>query len=263
MTTVHRENNGTVRLLALARPPANAIEETLLTDLKAALTEAAANPEVRAIVLTGRGRFFSAGFDLHAPRRDEDQAAAFYELYRDTLVLLLSLPKPTVAWVQGHAIAGGLIFALACDYRLGSDGDYKVGLNEVAVGAAYPRAAFEIVRLRLPHARAAELMLGANLYPAKESVRLGLVDELLPQEQARDIVLRRAARLAAYPTEAYAHTKRALIAPALEAIAAESPAEARATRAVWQSPEGRAARHQQRDRLSAKSASRRNQGSSA
>ncbi len=81
--------------------------------------------------------------------------------------------------MNGHAIAGGLVLVLACDYRLGVDGDYRVGLNEVAVGASFPRVALEIVRLRLPHARAAELMLGAALYPASQALRLGVVDELL------------------------------------------------------------------------------------
>lgn len=249
MDIVRIEDVGQVRVFTMDRPPANAIAESLLEALRHAFADAGADTNVRAVVLTGSGQFFSAGFDFRAPRRSEDQAAAFYRLNRDVHMELLAFPKPTVAWIQGHAIAGGLILALACDYRLGVIGEYKVGLNEVAVGAAYPRAALEIVRLRLPHARAAELMLGAALYPASEAVRLGLVEELLPPHGARETVLRRAARLASFPAEAYAHTKAALVAPALAAIAAETEDEARATRAVWQSPEGRAARHRQRERL--------------
>jgi len=249
MAFIHTEDIGNVRVLALNRPPANAIEEQLLRDLQASLLAARSDSNIRALVLTGSGAFFSAGFDFRAPRRSEDAAAAFYELYRDVHLDLLRFPKPTVAWIQGHAIAGGLVLALACDYRLGVEGEYRVGLNEVAVGAAYPRAAMEIVRLRLPHARAAELMLGAALYPAAQAVRLGLVDELLPSATARETVLRRASRLANLPAEAYAHTKAALVAPAVAAILGESDAEARETRAVWQSPEGRAARHAQRQRL--------------
>src|SRR5262249_43203336 len=73
-----------------------------------------------------------------------------------------------------------LVLALACDYRLGCEGDYRIGLNEVAIGASFPRVALEIVRLRLPHARAAELALGAALYPASQAVRLRGVHRLLP-----------------------------------------------------------------------------------
>src|SRR5262245_19744991 len=142
MATVRVDDrDGGVRLLTLDRPPANAEDETLLTDLGAALDEAARQDAVRAVVLTGAGNFFSGGFDLSAPRRDAAGAAAIGTLFRDTHLKLLTLPKPTVALVNGHAIAGGFILALACDYRLGVDGDYRIGLNEVAIGSSFPRVA--------------------------------------------------------------------------------------------------------------------------
>ena len=154
--------------------------------------------------------------------------------------------------MRGHAIAGGLVLVLACDYRLGLEGDYRVGLNEVAVGAAFPRTAIEIVRLRLAHARASELVLGAALYPATQAVRLGIVDELLPADRFEETVLRRAAHLAAFPREAYAHAKAALIGETLDRIDAETPAEAAAAIAVWSAPASRAARARQREKLGIK-----------
>jgi enoyl-CoA hydratase len=151
--------------------------------------------------------------------------------------------------VSGHAIAGGLVLALACDYRLGLEGDYRVGLNEVAVGAAFPCVAFEIVRLRLTHPRASELMLGAALYPASAALRLGIVDEILPAETFEPTVFRRAARLGALPREAFAHAKMALIADAVTRVTSERPEEAAQTIAVWTAPESRAARARQREKL--------------
>jgi enoyl-CoA hydratase len=233
----------------LDRPPANAIDEQLLKDLERALDAAAADDGVRAVVLTGSGTFFSAGFDFSAPQRDDTAARGMMELYRDSHVKLLALPKPTVAMVNGHAVAGGLVLVLACDYRLGVEGDYKVGLNEVAVGASFPRAAMEIVRLRLPHARAGELILGASLYPASQALRLGAVDELLPRQGFEETVLRRAARLGAFSRDAYAHSKAALIGEALERIRSETPQQAAATAAIWSTPESRAARARQREKL--------------
>lgn len=250
MSTVKREiHPGGVCVLTLDKPPANAIDEVLLSDLGSALDTARADDAIRALVLTGAGQFFSGGFDFGAPRRDDAQAARVNDLYRRVHVALLQLPKPTVAMVNGHAIAGGLVLVLACDYRLGVEGDYRVGLNEVAVGAAFPRAAFEIVNLRLPHARAAELMLGAALYRANQAPRLGIVDELFPAEQFTTTVLQRATRLAAFPREAYAHAKAALIAESLRRIASETEEEARGTRAVWVTAESRAARAAQRVKL--------------
>lgn len=250
MSTVRIEDHDAgVRLLTLDRPPANAIDEELLGDLAAALATARNDDSVRALILTGAGRFLSGGFDLTAARRDDAAARRIADLYRDTHLALLELPKPTVAMVQGHAIAGGTVLALACDYRLGLDGDYKVGLNEVAIGASFPRVAMEIVRLRLTHARAAELLLGAALYPASQAPRLGIVDELLPADKLESTVLRRAARMGAFPREAYAHTKAALIADAVRNVRAETPEEARAATAVWTTDESRAARAAQRKKL--------------
>ncbi|TMA65164.1 MAG: enoyl-CoA hydratase/isomerase family protein [Deltaproteobacteria bacterium] len=250
MSTVRADDReGGVRLLTLDRPPANALDERLLADLAAALAAAAADAAVRAVVLTGAGAFFSGGFDLSAPRRDETAARRLRALYRDAHLRLFTLPKPTVAMVAGHAIAGGLVLVLACDYRLGLDADYRIGLNEVAIGASYPKVAFEIVRLRLTHARAGELLLGAALYPATEAVRLGVVDELLPADRLETTVLRRAARLGAFPREAYAHTKAALVAEAVARVEAETEEEAARAAAVWTAPESRAARAAQRAKL--------------
>ncbi len=250
MSAVRVENReGGVRVLILDRPPANAIDETLLTDLAAALADARADDGVRAVVLTGAGAFFSGGFDFVAPRRDAGQEQRLYWLYRDAHLQLLAFPKPTVAMMNGHAVAGGLVLVLACDYRLGVEGDYRIGLNEVAVGAAFPRAAFEIVRLRLAQARASELILGAALYPASQALRLGVIDELFPVESFAPTVLRRAARLGAFPRDAYAHAKAALVAEAIARLQAETPDEAARTTAVWSAPESRVARRKQREKL--------------
>jgi enoyl-CoA hydratase len=253
MTTVRVEDRpGGVRLLTLDRPPANAEDETLLTDLLAALEDAGRKDEVRAVVLTGAGRFFCGGFDLSVPRRDGEAVAVMTTTFRDAHVKLVTLPKPTIAMMNGHAIAGGLVLVLACDYRLGVEGDYKIGLNEVAIGASYPKVALEIVRLRLAHARATELLLGASLYPASQALRLGVVDELFPAEKFEETVMRRAERMGAFPRDAYAHTKLALVAEMVERVMAETPEEAARGAAIWQTPESRAARARQQEKLGKK-----------
>jgi enoyl-CoA hydratase len=171
------------------------------------------------------------------------------ETYRGAHRNLLAMPKPTLAAVSGHAIAGGLVLALACDYRLGSDAGWKLGLNEVAIGASYPKAAIEIVKLRLTHEQAGELTLGAGIYPASHAVRLGVVAELLPAADFDAAVARRAARLAAFPREAYAHTKAALVADTLARIDAHTREQSLADAAVWMTDESRAARRAQREKL--------------
>src|SRR5262249_8802425 len=158
-------------------------------------------------------------------RRDPATARALGALYRAVHVTLLGFPKPTVARLAGHTVAGGLVLALACDYRLGREGDCPRRPHPVAVRAWLPRVSPDSGDLRLPHARAAELALGAALYPAGQAVRLGVVDELLPADGFDDTVFRRAARLGGLPREAYAHTKAALVAHALASVFAETPEE--------------------------------------
>lgn len=243
------DHDGGVRRLTLDRPPANAIDESLLEDLAAAVEAARIDDGVRAVIVTGAGRFFCGGFDFAGPRRDEAAQRRMQDLYRDAHLALVTLPKPTIAMVNGHATAGGFVLALACDYRLGVEGDWKCGLNEVAVGAGFPKAAVEILRLRLSHARAAELMLGAALYPASQATRLGLVDELFAPDRFEETAHRRAARLAALPRESYAHTKACLLGDLPGRIRAETPAEAAAAGAVWSAPESRDARRRQREKL--------------
>ena len=256
MTTVRSEDREDgVRLLTLDRPPANAITPALLRDLSAALDAAREDDSVRAVVLTGEGRFFSAGLDLRggidfqALSSTGSPTDPFLPL-RACLLTFLRFPKPTVAMLRGHAIAGGLILVLACDYRLGLDGEYRIGLNEVAIGASFPKAAFEIVRLRLTHQQASELLLGAGLYPAGQAARLGVVDELLPAGSFEETVFRRAARLGSFPRDAYAHTKAALVAETIAPIESETPEEAQRTAAVWLSSESVAARAAQAQKLS-------------
>lgn len=238
-----------VRVLTLDRPPANAIDEQLLRDLTTCLEAARDHDGVRAIVLTGAGQFFSGGFDLASPARDTAATRSLNDLYRGSHRALVTFPKPTVAMVQGHAIAGGLVLALACDRRLALDGDYRVGMNEVAIGASFPRIAFEIVRLRLSHARAVEMLLGAGLYAARDAVQLGVFDAVFPSDALEAEALRHAGRLGAFPCAAYAHTKAALTAELLQRVDAETALEAEQTMAVWTSAESRAARAAQRRKL--------------
>ncbi len=243
------DREGGVRLITLDRPPANAIDETLLADLSTTLDDARTDSAVRAVVITGAGKFFSGGLDLSEPFRDSESMRKRLELYRDSHLQLLTFPKPTIAMVNGHAIAGGIILVLACDARLGLDGDYRIGLNEVAIGAAFPKMAFEIVRLRVTHAQAGELLLGAAIYPASHGLRLGVFDELLPANGFEATVLERAAHLGAFPREAYAHTKEALVAEAAARVRAETPEEEARAAAVWMTPESIAAREAQRKKL--------------
>jgi enoyl-CoA hydratase len=243
MTVVRTDDRpGGVRVLTLDRPPANAIDDELLGDLDAAVVDAERDPSVNAIVLTGAGRFFSGGFDLKAERRQGGEVTRAAERYKGANRRLFGCAKPTVAAINGHCVAGGFVFAMACDHRLAADGSYTIGVNEVAIGASWPIAAMEIMRARLPNRLLSELMLGARLYPGSEAERLGLADRMVPAAELEAEAVALAARVGSHPTEVYADTKQRLLGDALARIDNATLDDDLAISALWSTDSSRAAR---------------------
>lgn len=246
---VRVDDEGSTRILTLDRPPANALDESLLVALEEAVADATADDRVRAVVLRGEGAFFSGGFDLAAERREGEAVERMVRAYRSSHRALLACPKPLVAAIGGHAVAGGLVLALACEHRLAAEGSYRVGFTEVAIGATFPPVALEIVRLRLSDAALAALILRAELHPATALVRAGAVEELVPAAELDERARALAARLASYPREVYAHMKGALVADALARLDAVTLDEELRIAALWSADESRAARERQRAAL--------------
>ena len=157
-----------VALLRLELGRGNAIDPAFLDALHAALDEAS-RAGARAVVLTGKGRVFCGGLDLvtlHAFDRPamERFLVGFDGLFRR----LFAFDRPTVAAVNGHALAGGCILAMACDRRVMAAGPYQIGVNEVQIGLPFPAAAHEIVRRATPAAARSLVMLqGARLSPER------------------------------------------------------------------------------------------------
>ena len=217
---------GTVREVRLARPPANALSPELMAALTAALAQAAmeaaaaaavpapasapaASGRVAALVLSGAPGMFSAGLDV--PYLLTLDRAGIRVMWNNLYALLRTLaasPLPVVAAITGHSPAGGAVLALHCDARVMADGDFRIGLNEVRVGLPLPPVIFAAMR-RLVGPRQAERMCvsGALVSPA-EAARIGLVDEVVPADQAVERAAALAAELAALPRAAMAATRR-------------------------------------------------------
>jgi enoyl-CoA hydratase len=225
MPIAARDLDGGVRVLAVDRPPANAIDLQLLADLAAAVAAADADDSVRSVVVTGAGRFFSGGLDLKAMATGQAREMAGFG-GADGIFQLWTLGKPTLAMVNGHAIAGGCVLALACDFRIAAAGAYKIGLNETAIGLALPTGAFEIARLVLPRRHVRAALLDGDLYDPDGARTVGLVDRVVAADQLEAVCFERARRLAAYPTAAYAANKYAWQRLAIERVRSE-PQEVR------------------------------------
>lgn len=197
--------------LTIDGPGKNALGTPVMEALLGALARAGDEP----ILLVGAGDAFSAGLDLkEVVRLDQPAMARFIDVLERLVAALYLHPGPTVACVNGHAIAGGCVLALCCDHRVATiDARARIGLNEVAIGVQFPPALFRMVRQRLPAASFEEVVLGARLHDPETAVRLGVVDEVASDPHA--LATERLGALAAHPRRAYASAKLAHRAPAL------------------------------------------------
>ena len=215
------ESTDGIALVRFERPPANAIELESATKLEETLARLEAEDGTRAVVLTGHGEFFSAGLDLKVvPTYGPEQQRTMVMAINRLVGRLYGLGLPTVAAVNGHAIAGGLVVVLACDFRIGRRGSYRLGLTETRAAVPYPVAATTVVTTELAPAVARRAVLLARNGTPENAFADGILDEVQDGEAIIARALDVARELAALPRSAYASIKRQLRATALERIAA-------------------------------------------
>jgi enoyl-CoA hydratase/carnithine racemase len=187
-------------------PGKNSLGTEMMTFLLEQLDAARGDP----VLLRGAGDAFSAGLDLReVASLDAEEMTRFLMLLERCMATLYLYPGPTVAFVNGHAIAGGCVLALACDHRVAVNrAGVKIGLNEVALGLRFPPRVLAIVRGRLPPVSLPEVVLGAGLFEPPRARALGLVDEVADEAEGR--ARAHLETLAKHPADAYAWAKRDL-----------------------------------------------------
>jgi enoyl-CoA hydratase/carnithine racemase len=194
------ETRGHVRVLTLDRPERrNALSSPVQADLIEELLRAAESPDVRAIVLTGNGPAFCAGFDLKEIRELDQRGEHFRPPMnrptRSLFEVVTEMPVPIVAALQGAAVAGGFELALACDLRVAAPG-IKMGLPEAAIGMG---ANFGSVVLpkRIPMGIAMEMLLTGEYVTSETAERWGLVNRIVDADDVLPTALQLAERIAA------------------------------------------------------------------
>ena len=173
---------------------ANALSPAMLDGLDEALTRA--EKEAKATVLVGRENRFSAGFDLRHMMAGPAEARALLTRGADVLMKAYGHPQPLLIACTGHALAGGALLVLTGDVRIGTLGEFKIGLNEVAIGMPLPILALELARDRLDPKKLTEATLTARQYRPRDAVTAGYLDEVLEADAVLPAVLERAGRLA-------------------------------------------------------------------
>ena len=224
-----------VAVVRLEHGKVNALDLELLRAISTTMRDVAS---ADAVVITGAGKAFSAGVDL---RRIVNGGSAYAEEFLPALseafLSVFDCPRPVVAAVNGHAIAGGCVIAAAADLRLMSAG--TIGLTELLVGVQFPTVPLEICRYAFG-ALAGRLALTAATFGVDDALRLGLVDEVVSPEELLPAALSRAAALGRMPARVYAATKEQLHRTARARIEERRTVDDLAATAVWTDGETRA-----------------------
>lgn len=208
---VNYEVRDRVGWLTLDDGGVNALRTDVFDAFFAALNSAEADESVGAVVIAGREGFFSAGMDLKWMQTiDRDTLGTIGPDMARLAHRIFIFPKPVIAAVQGHAIAGGAVILLACDRSVGATGNYKIGLNEVALGIPFGGFAMDLARAHLvPSAFGAGLLHG-SVYQPQRAYEVGYLDELAEPDAVLERVAEIAAEAANLSSFAYTMTKQAM-----------------------------------------------------
>ena len=226
-----------IALIQIAHGKANALDIELCDGLAAAM-RLAGNSGAVALVLTGKGRMFSAGVDLPrmlagGPPYVRQFLPALHRLYEVAFFLL----KPVIAAVNGHAIAGGCVLACCADRRLMAAGNGRIGVTELLVGVPFPSLAFEIMRFALAPKYFQDAVLGGATHGPDAALERGFIDEVVDGDALIDRAMSVARQLTELSPAAFAQTKTQIRQPVAEQIEKFGLATDAIVSDIWAKPE--------------------------
>ena len=193
-TAVTYELQDRVAVVTIDDGKANAISHDIAAAVHDALGRA--REEAGAVVLAGRPGRFSAGFDLATMTSSNEAARHLLTAGAELGLEIFEFPKPVVIACTGHALAMGGILLFCSDIRIGAEGSFKIGLNEVAIGMPVPRFAVELGRDRLTRAAFTRAINHATVYDPESAVVAGFLDRVVPADEVLPAAVAEAAELA-------------------------------------------------------------------
>ena len=197
------ENN--YAIVTIKNGKANAISHEVIAGLNAALD--VAEKENKVLILTGQSGIFSAGFDLKVMTKSADSAKELVTKGSQLSLRMLSFPKPIIVACSGHAIAKGAFLLLSADYRIGVEGNFKIGLNEVLIGMTMHHAGIAIAKARLSEVYLNRSVNNAEIYNTKDAIKAGFLDVIVPENHLIPTAIKIAEMFGKLNPKAHAETK--------------------------------------------------------
>lgn len=185
---------------------ANALSHGLLDALNETLDSL--ETEAQALIITGREGMFCAGFDLEEIKKGASEAAALASRGAQLFYRLYGYPMPVIGACSGHAIAAGAFALLSCDTRVGADGNFKIGLNETAIGMNHLDWGHELIASRIPRIHVTAAVIQAQLYTPRDAIEVGYLDHVVEVAGLHDSCLELAEELVKLPKHSYGEMKR-------------------------------------------------------
>ena len=163
--------------------------------------------DANALVITGRPGMLSGGFDLGEFKKGPEASQALVNNGARMFLRIFTHPQPVIVACSGHAIAAGIFLLLSADTRIGASGDYKLGLNETAIGMALPVFALELAKARLSKRYQTIAPIQARIFNPQSALDAGILDEVVSSDTLMDTAMEHAQLLGSYPSAAYAANK--------------------------------------------------------
>lgn len=234
---IELSRRGDTAVLTMVHGKANAMDVEFC-DVIATQFDQLRNAPERAVVLTGQGRMFSAGVDLmRLSEGGADYVRRFLPALHRLLETVFFFPKPVVAAVNGHAIAGGCVLQCCADKRIAARDGGRIGVTELLVGVPFPPMAFEVMRFASPPRYLADAMYSGATFLPDAALARGMVDELVEPTELLDRAVAAAEKLAALSPQAFAHTKHQIRQGARDALERHSKQVDADATGIWAAPE--------------------------
>jgi enoyl-CoA hydratase/carnithine racemase len=210
MGLTEMENLENVAIVKLKNGVTNPISLDLINDISEDLKKLKEDSSVSGVVFTGtNNKFFSIGFDLPILyKQGETEIRTFYRSYNRLCLDLYTFPKPTVAALKGHAIAGGCILAICCDYRVIASGRKLMGLNEIKLGVPVPYPGDLILKQIIGTRYAQMIMEMGDFFGPEQLMQMGMVNQVEKVKTVLDKAVEQAKLLGDYPNSAYRMIKK-------------------------------------------------------
>ncbi len=240
MTFIKISQDDNIATLTLNRGRVNAINLEMVGNIRPGFENLENDSSVRAVILTGRDKFFSFGFDVpELLEYSREELADFLTEFTDLYSYLYLYPKPLIAALNGHAVAGGCMLALPADFRIMAPGKARIGLNEVNIGASVFAGSVEMLTALVGGRCAHEILMGGALYDAEAALRLGLIDRVSSGDGVMQDARALAAEFAGKNAAAFTSIKTLIRRPAAAAMREREKKSIEEFIEIWFSEENR------------------------